>query len=149
MHLGYCIELELHLYSLLDTVAKDGKHVFSHATSDQFLLRAWTWLLKTPREHALADQGRVFFRIVQGIYGIISVELVDDFGTALGDGLEAYSEVNDADGISLIDGDGRYLECVRPSCQAILLVPFEGVMYFHCRNRGERQETHRGRGRVI
>lgn len=59
--------------------------------------------------------------------------LIDNLGTALGDSLKTCPEVDETDGVSLIDGDRSNLQDVGPLCEAVLLVFLEGVLDLDCK----------------
>lgn len=132
MHFGYGVELKFDLQGLGDARPEDSHHVLDNSTRDQFLLRVGRGLRKAPGKHALADQGHIFLGIIDGVDGVVFVVLVDDFGAALGNGLEACSEVDDADGVSLVNRYGLDLEGVRPPREAVLLVFIEGILNLDC-----------------
>lgn len=59
--------------------------------------------------------------------------LVDYFGAALGYCLETYSEVDDTDCRSIVDGYSLDLQNMRSPGQAVLLVLLKGILDFDCR----------------
>lgn len=75
------------------------------------------------REHALADQRGVVFRVVVGIDGeVTGGELREEFGAGRDDGLDALAELHDADLRRLVDGDRGNAEDVGEAGQAVCLV---------------------------
>ena len=89
--------------------------------------------VQSPREHTLAHERDIRLGIIVGIDGIVVLLLVDDLGTALGDGLKTCPKVDDADVVLLVEGDRLNLEGMGPSCQAMdLAFSVERVVHLHC-----------------
>jgi hypothetical protein len=73
---------------------------------------------ENPRQHALADEGVFGFGKVIGVDGIVGA-LAKDLGAAVDDTLGAGSQVGDADGIPVVEGDDLRLEGSRVTGQVV------------------------------
>lgn len=148
--LGRDRKLQLDLEGLTIAATKHSEQVFRDASGDHLGLlshHVTTQGLKGPGEHALANQGRVALGVVDGIDGVVAV-LAGELRAASYDSVEARSQVDDADGNRLVDGDRLHVQRVRVSGEAVDLgVLVERVVDLDCSRRVSRSKTAQGSGK--
>lgn len=126
-------EPELDLEGLADAVAKDCQHVLCDAASHKLSI-AFLVVLHGPAKQALADQGSIRLRVVEGVDGVVPVMIVSQLRAVVVDGLEACLQIDQANPVPIIDWDGLNVQDGGPSSQAVYCaVLIESVVDFHCK----------------
>jgi hypothetical protein len=117
--------------------AKDAEDVFRNTSCDHlrrlFSGQVAVHQVEGPREHALADKGGVRLGVVVRVDCVISVVARCQLGAALGDGLDAEAEVDDADCVGVVDGHRVNVQRLGVPGKAIHLgLPVECVVNLDC-----------------